>query len=273
MDLRGGPPPRRRGPRLALIVGIVTGVLALGSAAGLVLGSCESDPSIVTPPPPTPTEGVPGSPQPTGGPANTPALQAAIDAELSALAQGRIAYGVPREMKAGIDSEVVVRISRGSTEGLGQGAPGPVEIERISVAPVMAAELRGREFDVDPRGRQDQIVPPSGFTEWEWSVVPTSAGDHTLRIVVYVVLRLPDGTEEDFQIVKERSIDVRVNAAYSLGNFLSANLASILGVLTALFGSGMALTFLNRRKKRNSSRKASRRRSKQKVSRKRESIS
>jgi hypothetical protein len=242
-----------------LIVGILAGVLVIVSAVLLVmLASSEPDPSIGgQPPSPVPTAtGTVGSPSSDGGPEpTTPGFQAAIDAELSALAEGRIAYRVPREMQAGIDSEVVVRISRGSPAGLGQGAPGPVEIERVGVAPVMAAELRGTKFDIDPRERQDQIVPPTGFAEWQWSVVPTSAGDHTLRVVVYVVLRLPDGTEEDFQIVKDRQIDVRVNAAYSLGNFLSTHLASVLGVLTALFGSGMALTFLNRRKKRAPARK------------------
>jgi hypothetical protein len=125
-----------------------------------------------------------------------------------------------------------------------------VVIENIRVSPLMAAELRGSEFDIDPTGRQDQIVPPSGFSEWKWSVIPRSSGEQTLRFVVYVVLRLPDGTEEGHQVVRDRTVAVSVNPAYWVGNFLSTHLASVLSVLTALFGSGLVLTLLNRRKDR-----------------------
>jgi hypothetical protein len=158
-------------------------------------------------------------------------------------------------MKAGIDSDIALRISREPFVGLGEGLPAPVEVERLRVAPLMAAELRGTEFDIDPKGRQEQIIPPTEFAEWKWSVVPRSSGEQTLRFVVYVVLRLPDGTEENYQIVEDKTVAVSVNPAYSVGNFLSAHLASVLGVLTALFGSGMALSFLKRRKDRRTSRK------------------
>jgi hypothetical protein len=173
-----------------------------------------------------------------------------IDAELRKLSEGgRIAYGVPPEMKAGIDSDVVLRISRRPEPGLTAGLAAPVQVEVVSVAPLMAAELRGREFDIDPEGRQEQIVPPEGFSEWKWSVVPESSGEKTLRFVVYVVLRLPDGSEEGYQIVKDKAVAVSVNPAYSVGNFLSEHLASVLAVLTALFGSGWVLAFLKRRSK------------------------
>lgn len=257
-------PPDPKGRLLPVIMGIIgAGLLALlaARAVGLfeegngdAVGGGEPPPEGASPPAPV---------EP-----NTPAFQSAIDAELEELAEGRIAYGVPSHMKVGVDSDVVLRIQRGPASGLAQGAGAPVVIERLRVAPLMAAELRGREFDVDPEGRQDQVVPPTGFAEWRWSVIPQGSGEQTLRFFVYVVLRLADGTEEGYQIVEDKAVAVSVNPAYSVANFLSTHLASVVAVLTALFGSGMALTFLNRRRGRRpaSSRHRSKRRSKRKRS-------
>jgi hypothetical protein len=245
------PPDPKRGRRLQMLLGIgAVGLVAVSAAVALVeltegSGDASPPPATATEPPP---EGAPPPSAPGPGEPNTPVFQSAIDAELEALVEGRIAYGVPSEMKTGIDSDVVLRISRGPVAGLGEAAPGPVVIERVRIAPVMAAELRGRTFDIDPTGRQEQIVPPTGFSEWKWSVMPRSSGEQTLRFVVYVVVRLADGSEESYQMVKDKSVAVSVNPLYSVSSFLSAHLASVLGVLTALFGSGMALTFLKRRK-------------------------
>jgi hypothetical protein len=237
-----------------MLLGIgAAGLVAVSAVVVALVGLTEGS-GDASPPPATATEPPPdGAPPPSApGPVepNTPVVASVIDAELAALVEGRIAYGVPSEMKTGVDSDVVLRISRGPVAGLGVGAPGPVVIERVRIAPVMAAELRGRTFDIDPTGRQEQIVPPTGFSEWRWSVMPRSSGEQTLRFVVYVVLRLADGSEESYQMVKDKSVAVSVNPLYSVSSFLSAHLTSVLGVLTALFGSGMALTFLKRRKER-----------------------
>jgi hypothetical protein len=245
---RPSPPDPKRRVRLVAVIGIIAGLTAVVVATAIWSGSQGPSADLAQqpnpPPDPTPPIAAPG-----GGAPPQPSIGSIIDAELRNLSEGgRIAYGVPPEMKAGIDSDVVLRISRRPEPGLAAGLPGPVLVEQVSVAPLMAAELRGREFDIDPEGRQDQIVPPEGFSEWRWSVVPESSGEKTLRFVVYVVLRLPDGSEEDRQIVKDKTVAVSVNPAYSVGNFLSENFASVLAVLTALFGSGWVLGFLKRRR-------------------------
>jgi hypothetical protein len=114
----------------------------------------------------------------------------------------------------------------------------------------MAAELRGTEFTIDPKGRQDQVIPPEGFTEWRWTVTPLSSGEKPLRFVVYIVLRLASGQQEDYQIVKDKLIPVRVNAPYQVGRFLSTYWVQISGLITIVFGSGFVWTVFNRRSER-----------------------
>jgi hypothetical protein len=220
--------------------------LLLVSLTVVFLGREEPEPGPASPIPVSPTA------QPTGvvpTPTDASGLQAAIDAQLASLSEGGIAYGVAPEMPVGVESTALLRIARSPTEDLGQGAPVPVQIERVKVAPLMAAQLRGLSFEVVPAGREQQVVPPTGFAEWRWSIVPMSTGEQTLRFVVYVVLRLPEGDEKTFQIVKDKDVSVQVNVPYQLGRFIADYWPHISGVITALFGSGVVWTILSRKRK------------------------
>jgi hypothetical protein len=250
----------KRVPTLALVVSAASLALVLVSLTVLIVGREEPEPG---PAPPLPSP-IPVSPtvQPTGvvptpgTPTDASGLQAAIDAQLASLSEGGIAYGVAPEMPVGVESTALLRIARSPTEDLGQGAPVPVQIERVKVAPLMAAQLRGLSFEVVPAGREQQVVPPTGFAEWRWSIVPMSTGEQTLRFVVYVVLRLPEGDEKTFQIVKDKDVSVQVNVPYQLGRFIADYWPHISGVITALFGSGVVWTILSRRRKERDSKPA-----------------
>jgi hypothetical protein len=152
-------------------------------------------------------------------------------------------------MKVGTESSVTVRISRNPSEDLFEGVDTPGESEAVSVASVMAVELiGGGAFEIDPEGPQEQLVPPSGFSEWSWFVLPQESGDQTLRFIVSVVIQLPDGDEKSRRIVKNREIHVSVNPAYQVGQFLLTYWPVLGGILGLLFGSGVALRLISRRR-------------------------
>jgi hypothetical protein len=202
-------------------------------------------------PSPVPSE---GSPPPDGangdnGEGPRDPVQRAIDRRLRSLAQGGIAFIVPPDMKVGTESSVIVRISRDPSEDLFEGVDVPGEPEVVSVAWDMAVELiGGGAFEIDPEGPQEQVVPPSGFSEWSWFVLPQESGDQTLRFIVSVVIRLPNGDEKSHRIVKNKEIHVSVNPAYQLGQFLLSYWPVIGGILGLLFGSGVALRVISRRR-------------------------
>jgi hypothetical protein len=152
-------------------------------------------------------------------------------------------------MKVAAESSVTVRISRNPSEDLLQGVEGPVESEAVSVASVMAVELiGGGAFEIDPEGPQEQLVPPSGFSEWSWFVLPQESGDQTLRFIVSVVIQLPNGDEKSRRIVKNKEIHVSVNPAYQVGQFLLTYWPVLGGILGLLFGSGVVLGLIRRRR-------------------------
>jgi hypothetical protein len=193
-------------------------------------------------PTPLPTDEAP-SPEPNGdGDAPSDPVQRTIDRRIRALAEGGIAFLVPLNMKVGTESSVTVRISRDPSEDLFEGVDIPGEPEPVLAAPVMAVELiGGSAFEVSPEGPQEQVVPPNGFSEWSWFVLPQEAGDQTLRFVVSIVIQLPSGTEKSHRIVKNREIHVSVNPGYQVGQFLLSYWPVIGGILGLLFGGGIAL--------------------------------
>jgi hypothetical protein len=201
-------------------------------------------------PSPVPTEtGTPPDGNGDDGDGPRDPWQRQIDRRLKALAQGGIAFIVPTDLKVGTESSVTVRISRNPSEDLLEGVETPGESEAVTVASVMAVELiGGGAFEIDPEGPQEQLVPPSGFSEWSWFVLPQESGDQTLRFIVSVVIQLPNGDEKARRIVRNREIHVSVNPAYQVGQFLLTYWPVLGGIIGLLFGSGVALRLINRRR-------------------------
>lgn len=152
------------------------------------------------------------------------------------LESGVILYNPPEQMRVGIVNRVEVRIAREELEDIAGGLQGKGDprVEQLLVGTTMRAKLEGGAFDITLIGSDVQQLTSKGFREWQWDVIPTSSGDHSLFFTVSVLHeKYPNGIEHK---VFERRIDVAVNPGYSLSKWLSNNWEKPVGALVGIIG-------------------------------------
>jgi hypothetical protein len=192
-------------------------------------------------PPPIPLREAPVPARPAPGAAPpAPATEVAVpesrapdagelaDQLASELAKGNIVFNPPSQMRTGWNEQVTVRVSRESVlpaealSGLlGRGAP---QRAQLLTGAFMRVELFGDEgFKITPRGDADQAVPPTGFAEWLFDVLPVSGGERMLTLRVAARYKLPSGEEVRYLPVFTRNISVEVDYWWQTQQFVAAN--------------------------------------------------
>jgi len=146
----------------------------------------------------------------------------------SQLAKGNVVFNPPSQMRMGRNETVTVRISRESVlpaEAL-SGLPGrgAAQTAEILTGAFMRVELfADNGFEIKARGTADQAVPPSGFAEWLFDVLPVSGGQRTLTLRVAARYKLPSGEEIRYLPVLTRDIAVEVDYWWQTRQLVSNN--------------------------------------------------
>ena len=138
---------------------------------------------------------------------------------LTQLSDGRIAFQPPATMHQGDTTTLRVRITRSQTEDIAEGlaelGTQSVVVESIQTARRMTAVLRGPAFDIKPLTADEQVVLPSGFTTWQWTVTPLNSGTQHLYLSVGVTLQVDGRDVPQFRTVYDREIVVQVDPLYA----------------------------------------------------------
>lgn len=105
-----------------------------------------------------------------------------------------------------------------------------IEIVELKVADVMAAQLSGHAFDIDPQGRIEQPISRKEPKRWTWTVTPRSVGPKELSLTFYahVVINCKERPRRLEPVLKK---PIQVNVTWP--QWTSANLQYI-GNLSAL---------------------------------------
>ncbi len=68
--------------------------------------------------------------------------------------------------------------------------------DRIQVYPVMSAELRGANFEIDPPGPQIVAITSSSSVDWVWSVMPRQQGTQSLVLSISIPVIINQNTQQ-----------------------------------------------------------------------------
>ena len=178
---------------------------------------------IVEPPDGGAVEPAPRPLPPTPTPPSPGELIDRIDTFLDQLPEGSIAFNAPQTMLAGDTLEMRLVLSpQISAEALQQrleGLPGVVQGATVRIAPVMEAVLTGQNFAISAITPTRQAVARIEPTEWRWQVTATTAGEHSLHLVLNVQV---EGTSRTLRTF-DRTIQVDVTLGRQISAFATDN--------------------------------------------------
>jgi molecular chaperone DnaK (HSP70) len=176
-----------------------------------------------------------------------------VDDELKKFAKGQVLFNSPKEMRVGLTERIVVRISRDLVKGkieastsrdletditVGLRGRAEPQIEEIKISTVMKAELSGRDFQIDPLSEKEQLIKPTGYTQWEWNVTPLKAGRKDIHLSISVILHIEkQGDRKISHSVMEKEIKVKVNWIYGIKEnwkWIVAMMITFIGAIIAL---------------------------------------
>jgi hypothetical protein len=159
------------------------------------------------------------------------------------LVDGQLLFEPSKTMRQGKSYPVFARLSRNPgvniTEGL-DGSKFVIVKEKVSCKVSMSLDSQEPQaFFIEklPTGRKDeQILEPDTFSQWDWRVTPKKHG--TLHLLLYVTpLLYVEGIGEALKEFKQppRIITVTPDYLYESGAFLKENWVIISGLLTVVF--------------------------------------
>jgi hypothetical protein len=174
-----------------------------------------------------------------------------LNAVLDQLLEKPVEYNHPEQMLLGRKSEIAL-VLRTDWEGKDlptevskefKDLPGEVKQGLSKVTQIMSAELTGRDFEIDPSGRQERTVVPPQPVSWNWQVTPTeTGGSKPLKLRLYAHVQGPQGPMPPILI---KTLDATINVDVTTWDWLVnqarilepvyAVLAAVIGLLTAFF--------------------------------------
>lgn len=174
---------------------------------------------------------------------NQQQVQAMIDHALSTyVQQGRLLFNPPTQMRQGRTERVKVAIAQhgGLDAQLRALAPAPenTEIHDVETTPFMEVDLQGPAFSIvslQAGDTAEQLLRPTAL--WQFDITPERRGTHPLQLRVAMRIPLPDRDERVSLPALERTIRVRVDAAYGGRRFVSAHWQWVLATLAGLGGA------------------------------------
>jgi hypothetical protein len=141
-----------------------------------------------------------------------------IDNYIKSLVYGWLIFDPPKEMTVNIGKQINATITKKNISESGE------TIEPIKVGPYMEVSLKSfpesnPAFDIDPITSERQFITSNDSTTWEWMVVPKKEGNQTLELLVYIIIKMPDGREEKKALTKSKVVLVYVNSIEKQGRF------------------------------------------------------
>jgi hypothetical protein len=169
--------------------------------------------------------------------------QAMIDHALSTYVQrGRLLFNPPERMRQGRAERVRVAIAQhgGLDARLRALAPGPEDaaIHDVETTPFMEVDLQGSAFSIvslQAGDTAEQLLRPTAL--WQFDITPERRGTHPLQLRVAMRIPLSDRDERVSLPALERTIRVRVDAAYSGRRFVRAHWQWVAATLVGLGGA------------------------------------
>lgn len=145
-----------------------------------------------------------------------------FEEEIEKLQIGQVAFNPAEVMRVGKPERVEVRISRENNTDLvstmkGLGHP---QVQTLQVYEFMRVDLSGNDFSIISLNEKDQVITPSGYTEWAWTAVPQKSGKKLLHLHISLRIKLLDSEKTKGHPVIDKEIVVRVNPVYSIQYFL-----------------------------------------------------
>jgi hypothetical protein len=133
-------------------------------------------------------------------------------------------------------------------------------VETVKIGGVMAAELTGRGFEIEPKGKVRKEIGPAGSMLWEWQVTPRKDHGPGLRVQAFVVVPGPNGTQQEiFLRTYRKDVSVKVTGGQRVADWMDETsawftrgnnwLKALAGLLTALAAVWAALKALRPRAK------------------------
>jgi len=165
-----------------------------------------------------------------------------IKQDCQRLVEGQLVFAPSATMRQGKPSVVSARLSRGSDTKILSGLEGnSFVIENTQVSCLVTLKLDSQEdhaFKIDnvPAGRKDeQILLPNKFTQWDWRVTPLKSG--VLHLLLYVTpILYVDGVGQGLKAFPQqpRVITVSPDRVYAVWTILVAHWAIWSVLLTAI---------------------------------------
>lgn len=191
---------------------------------------------VLPPPPPPPiAKKIPGD-----APSN---IKKIISEEIEKLPIGQILFNPPTEMEEQVKERIEVRITQNINEDLKEGLKGRgvPQIEEIRVSAVMTAKLSGEDFTIDSLSDTEQAVFDSEYTQWEFDVTPTKAGQKILQLSISASFDIDEFGEKKKSLpVMEREIFVKVNPGERIKRVdwykILGAIGGLLGIIATIIG-------------------------------------
>ncbi len=210
----------------------------VNTGGGKFVGRDDVSPTAPPPKVPPTCDGPPTSDRPEKAPSDAPGSPGpdwyqALKEELERLPLGLMMFNPPSRMKLGKAERVEARITQDPGQDLvralkGRGLP---QMETTKVGSLMKVRLTGEAFSIEALDEEAQLVPPRGYTEWAWDVMPVQSGTRTLHLHVTVRIRLPHGEERKDHPVVDRIIQIDVDSIYSIKKWIAEHWQWFLGTL------------------------------------------
>jgi hypothetical protein len=169
--------------------------------------------------------------------------QTMIDHALSTYVQrGRLLFNPPEQMRQGRVERVDVAIAQygGLDAHLRALTPGMEDavIQDLETTPFMEVDLQGPAFSVvslQAGDSAEQLLRPTAL--WRFDVTPERGGMHSLRLRVAMRIPLPDRDERVSLPALERTVRVKVDAAYGGRRFIRAHWQWVVATAAGLGGA------------------------------------
>ncbi len=169
------------------------------------------------------------------------------------LSVGQMDVAYPDKMQLGESRAVVLRVApSGQLLSLRTGAaPGSAKASnlpdtvfkyttKIDIYPVMLAELRAVNFDIDLKGPQRRDLRATDAVTWTWVISPRVAGAQTLSLEIAIPAVIGGNTAE-LSVLQSIPLSVQVDAPkptpVPLGDQIAKSIADNAGaIIVALIG-------------------------------------
>jgi hypothetical protein len=191
-------------------------------------------------------------PVPTPAPAPPPATaEEKLEAAVSHLRVGGLAYSFPESMKTGQQDDVVASIGSDKVTAAALQAhvaaaePGQaVNLEQTPITTKMKMTLTSADFAITPQSSEEQMVVGTTPTTWRWTISPKHSGKLHLHLAAIIEL---ENLQQDFTTV-DRDVAVQVDPLNAAETFIENNWQWLLSGSGGVAVVGTVWGFFRRKK-------------------------